>query len=142
MCPPAFEPASHDFSEQECGEFINAIFGLEKEDETAEESTEADTAPVEEDGSEVQYASYIDKLIAVEQLVPVVLPEEIVPDRVEDIAFSHEGFNFSLRIEFFGEQMCVLCYDGQGQQLCFMSGMSLEEYDAFVEECLRFQELE
>ena len=65
-----------------------------------------------------------------------------MPDRTESIAFSHEGFKFTLQMEFFGEQICVLGYDGQGQQLCFVSELSIEDYESFIKDCLSINEVE
>ena len=138
----AVSAVSYDFSEQDCTEFVNAIFGLEEETADDAQSVQTDAAAAEANSGAEQYLSYIDKLIATEQLVPVTLPEELLPDRTESLTFSHEGFKFSLDIRFYGEQMCVLGYDGQGQQLCFMSDMSAEEYDTFVKDCLLLNEVE
>ena len=133
----AVSAVSYDFSEQDCTDFIKAIFGLEED--AAEESQSAQTDAAA--GTE-PYLSYMDKLIATEQLTPVTLPEELVPDRTESIAFSHEGFKFTLQMEFFGEQICVLGYDGQGQQLCFVSELSIEDYESFIKDYLSINEVE
>lgn len=126
--------ASHDFSMLDCAEFIDALFTSKKAEEAApmpEESTE---------GEQASFASVVDKLIALNAVELSSLPENSEARRQETLSFSAEGQIFTVQISIYDEDIYVQSYAGDGTPVCFMTGLSIAEYDGFITLCYMLNE--
>ena len=127
--------ASHDFSTVDCAEFIDALFTSKKAegDPAAQEDTvEADNAAGE---GQSEYASCVDKLIAVKNIELCPLPENAEAQRVDTLSFSADNQIFSVQVSFYGENIYVQGFTADGTAISFHTALSPAEYDAFLSLC-------
>ena len=129
--------ASHDFSAVDCAEFIDALFTSKKDEASAaaqESTAEADSTAAAEEGQS-EYASYMDKLIAVKDIELCPLPENTEAQRVDTLTFSVDNQSFSVQVSFYEENIYVQGFSADGTPVSFQTELSPAEYEAFLSLC-------